>query len=191
MTPKMAKVELRCLREFRRHGSGAGRCRTVVPCSRTENDLSEIAGEPCVSVSRLSPLCCRRKTPSMNVHQASEEFLGHCRASKNLSANTLRAYAIDLEEFRRFVGADRHVGEIDRCWLRAYLRHLFDARKLKETSVKRRIACLKTMLRPTCYATPWRRICWRPASISASSRSCSGIRASRRPRVIPASATRA
>jgi site-specific recombinase XerD len=83
----------------------------------------------------------------MNVQHACEEFLGHCRASKNLSVNTLRAYAIDLEEFRRFVGAERLVGEIDRHRLRAYLRHLFDVRKLKETSVKRRLACLKTMFR--------------------------------------------
>ena len=83
----------------------------------------------------------------MNIGQACDEFLSHCRVSKNLSAHTLRAYAIDLREFRAFAGDDTAVAAIDRQRLRAFLRHLFDERKLKETSVKRRLACVKVMFR--------------------------------------------
>ena len=83
----------------------------------------------------------------MNVQQACNEFLTHCRTSKNLSVHTLRAYAVDLQEFRTFVGDETLVTEIDRQRLRGYLRYLFDDRKLKETSVKRRLACAKVMFR--------------------------------------------
>lgn len=78
---------------------------------------------------------------------AGDEFLVHCRVAKNLSAHSLRAYAIDLAEFQQFFGGDRKVGEVDRNSLRAYLRHLFDVRHLKETSIKRRLACLKVLFR--------------------------------------------
>ncbi|MFZ4699775.1 MAG: tyrosine-type recombinase/integrase [Candidatus Methylumidiphilus sp.] len=83
----------------------------------------------------------------MKLHQACDEFLTHCRVSKNLSVHTLRAYTIDLQEFRTFAGDDSGVAEIDRQCLRGFLRHLFDVRKLKETSVKRRLACVKVMFR--------------------------------------------
>lgn len=83
----------------------------------------------------------------MQLRQACDEFLVHCRVAKNLSPHSLRAYAIDLEEFQRFFGPIRGVGEVDRNGLRGYLRHLFDARKLKETSIKRRLACLKVLFR--------------------------------------------
>lgn len=78
---------------------------------------------------------------------AGDEFLVHCRVAKNLSAHSLRAYAIDLAEFQQFFGGDRKVGEVDRNSLRAYLRRLFDVRQLKETSIKRRLACLKVLFR--------------------------------------------
>lgn len=83
----------------------------------------------------------------MNVARACADFLAHCRVAKNLSAHSLRAYAIDLKEFERFVSPDTEVSAIDRQQLRRYLSHLFDKRRLKETSVKRRIACLKVMFR--------------------------------------------
>ena len=83
----------------------------------------------------------------MNLQQACDEFLNHCRVSKNLSIHTLRAYTIDLREFRSFAGADTLVADVDRQRLRGFLRFLFDDRKLKETSVKRRLACVKVMFR--------------------------------------------
>jgi len=83
----------------------------------------------------------------MIVQKACEDFLNHCRTTKNLSANTLRAYAVDLEEFQQFVGPEQTVMDVDRHQLKAYLQFLFEKRKLKETSVKRRIACLKVFFR--------------------------------------------
>lgn len=83
----------------------------------------------------------------MNVAHACADFLTHCRVAKNLSPHTLRAYTIDLSEFERFVGIGTQVDIVDRPLLRRYLTHLFEARKLKETSVKRRLACLKVMFR--------------------------------------------
>lgn len=81
------------------------------------------------------------------LRHACDEFLIHCRVAKNLSPHTLRAYAIDLEEFQRFSGVEKPVDAIDRTHLRGFMKHLFDDRGLKETSVKRRIACLKVLFR--------------------------------------------
>ncbi|MBF0392550.1 MAG: tyrosine-type recombinase/integrase, partial [Alphaproteobacteria bacterium] len=78
---------------------------------------------------------------------AATRFLDHCRIAKRLSANTLRAYEIDLAQFMAHVGASRDVAEIDRDMLRRFARHLFDGRGLKETTVKRRMAALKVMFR--------------------------------------------
>lgn len=83
----------------------------------------------------------------MTLAQACAEFLTHCRVAKNLSPHSLRAYSIDLAEFERFAGSGMAVAAVDRPLLRRYLSHLFEVRRLKETSVKRRIACLKVMYR--------------------------------------------
>ena len=83
--------------------------------------------------------------PLSTVGEACDAFLAHCRLAKNLAANTLRAYAVDLAEFRAFVGAETVLAACDRALLRGFLQHLFEARGLKETSVKRRMACLKVM----------------------------------------------
>ncbi|HUC62798.1 MAG TPA: tyrosine-type recombinase/integrase [Alphaproteobacteria bacterium] len=85
--------------------------------------------------------------PALCLGTTAQQFLVHCRVARNLSAHTLRAYATDLREFVRFAGAETELGACDRACLRAYLQHLFDARGLKETSVKRRMACLKAMFR--------------------------------------------
>lgn len=78
---------------------------------------------------------------------AIEDFLDHCRISKRLSANTLRAYETDLTDFLRNMGKDALVTSIDRDRLRHYARTLFDAKGLKESTVKRRMAALKVMFR--------------------------------------------
>ena len=85
--------------------------------------------------------------PQPSLAHLSEQFLLHCRLARNLSPHTLRAYGSDLREFRRFAGSDTEIAACDRACLRAYLRHLFEVRRLKEASVKRRMACLKAMYR--------------------------------------------
>lgn len=81
----------------------------------------------------------------MKIATACEEFLSHCRVGKNLSEHTQRAYRIDLKEFSGFCPQDATIGDCDRHLLRNYLTYLFDQKKLKETSIKRRMACLKAM----------------------------------------------
>ena len=85
--------------------------------------------------------------PQPSLARAGEQFLLHCRLARNLSGHTLRAYGSDLREFARFAGSDTEIAACDRACLRAYLRHLFEVRRLKEASVKRRMACLKAMYR--------------------------------------------
>jgi integrase/recombinase XerD len=79
--------------------------------------------------------------------RAIDNFLDHCRISKRLSVNTLRAYETDLADFLSHVGKDTPVRSIDRDRLRDYARLLFDAKGLKESTVKRRMAALKVMFR--------------------------------------------
>jgi Site-specific recombinase XerD len=83
----------------------------------------------------------------MNVARACADVLAHCRVAKNLSAHSLRAYGMDLKEFERFAEPATDLAAVDRQLLRRCLSHLFETHGLKETSVKRRIACLKVMFR--------------------------------------------
>jgi len=83
----------------------------------------------------------------MHLNQACEKFLFHCGHFKKLSKHTLRAYEIDLNELMRFAGGQLALQKVDRDLLRKYMQHLFEERGLKETSVKRRMACAKAMFR--------------------------------------------
>ena len=80
----------------------------------------------------------------MNVQEAIDLFLDQCRHGRNLSQHTIRAYTIDLKEFTKYVGAAIEVEDCDKEKMRAYLAYLYE-RGLKETSIKRRMACLKAM----------------------------------------------
>lgn len=82
----------------------------------------------------------------MNVRDAVAQFLFHCQYEKNLSPKTLKAYSIDLRQFREFVEAEHGVtdlGGIDKIVLRAYVKSLFGG--LADKSVKRKVASLKSL----------------------------------------------
>lgn len=64
----------------------------------------------------------------MQLHKVTEQFLSHCRYSKNLSDHTLRAYNIDLEQFKSFASTDCDVAKCDRSFIRGYMQHLFEER---------------------------------------------------------------
>lgn len=83
----------------------------------------------------------------MTSDAAVTQFLEHCRVSKHLSANTLRAYASDLAHFAGVVGGRTRVDDVDREVIRGYVRALVDEKHLKATTVKRRIATLKVLFR--------------------------------------------
>jgi integrase/recombinase XerD len=83
----------------------------------------------------------------MTSDAATAQFLEHCRVAKHLSANTLRAYASDLAHFAGVVGGSTGVHDVDREAVRRYVRILVDEKRLKATTVKRRIATLKVLFR--------------------------------------------
>ena len=75
------------------------------------------------------------------------EYLLHCRVAKNLSPHSLRAYAIDLQDFELWYGTNRALGEVDRSDIRGFLAYLTGPKELAPASVKRRIACLKSFFK--------------------------------------------
>jgi integrase/recombinase XerD len=82
----------------------------------------------------------------MTVEDAIAQFLFHCQYEKNLSPKTLKAYSIDLRQFRVFLETGpgvTEVGGIDKVVLRAYIKSLFG--DLAEKSVKRKVATLKSL----------------------------------------------
>jgi len=82
----------------------------------------------------------------MTVQEAISQFLFHCQYEKNLSPKTLKAYSIDLKQFRAFLETELHLTElaqIDKVALRAYIKSLFGP--LAEKSVKRKVATLKAL----------------------------------------------
>lgn len=81
----------------------------------------------------------------MLLKQACESFLVHCEIEKNLSRHTLRAYRGDLEEFTAFSGDTTLVLDCNKLEIRSYLVFLSNERRLKPVSIKRRMACLKSM----------------------------------------------
>lgn len=86
------------------------------------------------------------RMPIMKLSSICEQFIAFSKL-KQLSDHSLRAYRIDLQEFTKFAGGEILISDIDRHLLRRYLLYLVEQRKLKETSVKRRMACLKVMFR--------------------------------------------
>jgi site-specific recombinase XerD len=83
----------------------------------------------------------------VNSRSACARFLEHCLVAKRLSPHTLRAYDGDLVDFIAYVGAGTDVVAIDRDVIRGYARRLLEQRRLKETTVRRRMATLKVLFR--------------------------------------------
>jgi site-specific recombinase XerD len=78
---------------------------------------------------------------------AASAFLRHCQSIRKLSAHTVRAYELDLARFSEFLGRRAPVAACDRNVLHDYVRHLFEVRSLKEASVKRHLATLRSLFR--------------------------------------------
>lgn len=82
----------------------------------------------------------------MTVQDAIAQFLFHCQYEKNLSPKTLKAYSIDLRQFRVHLEAELGVTDIagvDKVVIRTYIKKLFG--DLAEKSVKRKVATLKSL----------------------------------------------
>lgn len=79
----------------------------------------------------------------MDLIAASAEFLRHCRSGRDLSQNTLKAYAQDLGEIRRYCTDAQGAPPTTVSALTAYAEWLSGARRLAPATVKRRLACLR------------------------------------------------
>ena len=58
----------------------------------------------------------------MTLQEAVSQFLFHCRYEKNLSPKTLKAYSIDLRQFREYLADQMEItglAEVDKTALRA------------------------------------------------------------------------
>jgi site-specific recombinase XerD len=78
---------------------------------------------------------------------AASEFIRHCQSIRKLSPHTIRAYQLDLDRFTQFLGKRAAVSACDKTVIHNYVRHLFGVRSLKEASVKRHLATLRSLFR--------------------------------------------
>lgn len=83
----------------------------------------------------------------MNLLDANDSFLNNHFATINVSTHTKKAYESDLRHFRKHIGKNVAPSDVDKEALRNYIRHMRDKCQLKETTIKRRIACLKLFFR--------------------------------------------
>lgn len=83
----------------------------------------------------------------MLFRDAASAFIRHCQSIRKLSPHTIRAYELDLAGFSQFLGKRSAVAACDKSVIHNYVRHLFDVRALKESSVKRHLATLRSLFR--------------------------------------------
>lgn len=81
----------------------------------------------------------------MLFRDAASAFISHCESIRKLSPHTVRAYQLDLQRFTRFLGRGATLTACDRTTIHDYVRHLFGERALKEASVKRHLATLRSL----------------------------------------------
>lgn len=81
----------------------------------------------------------------MKISQACQAYLQHCKHNKQLSHHSISAYKRDLKCFMQAITI-KYIRGYDREVLRQYLVHLNHSNLSKRT-IKRRVACLKSMFR--------------------------------------------
>ena len=92
--------------------------------------------------------------PTHDPQALLEGFLDHLRVERNLSAHSLRAYAIDVRALLTHLepeGAPVDLARVDRLELRRFLAGL-RRRGLAKASVQRRLAGVRTFFRYLCAA---------------------------------------
>ncbi len=82
----------------------------------------------------------------MNLYEAATAFLAHCERERQLSSNSIAAYQQDLAEFRRYFGSV-NIKDVSGTQLVLFSQYLQQARRLAPATIKRRLACLKSMFR--------------------------------------------
>lgn len=80
----------------------------------------------------------------MHVTEATLRFLFHCGSERRLSPFTLKAYGADLRDFAAFIGGRTDISSVDAEGLKLYLAYLNDRGGLKTSTVRRRLATLRS-----------------------------------------------
>lgn len=80
-----------------------------------------------------------------------DEFLEHLRVERNVSPETLRAYATDLRQFSEFLGPEDEIvpAAIDPLILRKYLATLKE-QEYSRTTIARRVASMRSFFKYLC-----------------------------------------
>lgn len=78
---------------------------------------------------------------------AVQRFLDHCRIARTLSPHTLKAYEADLAHARTHLCSSKPVTSISREELRRYAGFMLREQRLKEASVKRRMATVRQLFK--------------------------------------------
>jgi site-specific recombinase XerD len=81
----------------------------------------------------------------MELRLAADDFLRFCAIERQLSENTLQAYAYDLVDLRRSLPHGILLSEISTDTLKSYLERALIERRLAPASVRRRFACFRAL----------------------------------------------
>ena len=82
----------------------------------------------------------------MKLSEVCSLYLDYCKNTKNLSNLSVNAYYHDLKSFQTLMGKECKVATVSRQSIYQYIDNLFEEKKSPST-VKRHIACLKTMFK--------------------------------------------
>ncbi len=82
----------------------------------------------------------------MLISEACKQFLVFSEQTKKLSPHTIKAYRRDLTTFLEITGYGTPISQCDRKTVREFVNTLF-SRGLSKSTVKRRIACIKTLFK--------------------------------------------
>lgn len=83
----------------------------------------------------------------MSFRVAADAFLYFCTVERQLSENTLAAYAADLADFREWLPPGMPLSEISAATLSSYLEWMVTERRLATATIRRRLACLRAFFR--------------------------------------------
>src|SRR4051794_12290594 len=89
----------------------------------------------------------KRLEPAMSLAKQIKMFLHYCAVERQLSENTLQAYAYDLADFGKRSPKRGNRNSITTETLREYLEDMMTERSLSAGTVRRRIACLRSFFR--------------------------------------------
>jgi len=82
----------------------------------------------------------------MTLSSAIKEYLGFCTFERRLSEHSISAYDFDLRDFERWVSRAPREQILEED-LKQYLEHMVSERELSVSTVRRRLACLKSFFR--------------------------------------------